>query len=174
MKFKILLVLTAVVPFIMVASEVAPDDSLKTNKWQYPSKEILEVLNAPKLPWVWTAPTGEYLFLANPLLYPPLAELAAPMHKLAGTRVNPVNNSYHGLHGGTSPRLVRIKDGTIIPLNLPAKAEVLDVNWTVDGQRFALIVGFSDRLELWVGSVKGEIEKIENMTLNPLMGSTVS
>ena len=173
MKFKILLVLT-VVPFIMVASEVASDDSLETNKWQSPSEEILEVLHAPKLPWVWTAPTGEYLFLANPLLFPPLAELAAPMHKLAGTRVNPVNNSYHGWHGGTSPRLVRIKDGATTPLNLPEEAEVLEVNWTADGQRFALIVGYTDRIELWIGSVKGKIKKIEDVTLNPLMGSTVS
>lgn len=173
MKFKILLVLT-VVPFIMVASEVASDDSLETNKWQSPSEEILEVLHAPKLPWVWTAPAGEYLFLANPSLFPPLAELAAPMHKLAGTRVNPVNNSSHGWHGGTSPRLVRIKDGATTPLNLPEEAEVLEVNWTADGQRFALIVGYTDRIELWIGSVKGKIKKIEDVTLNPLMGSTVS
>ena len=173
MKFKILLVLTAV-PFIMVASVGASGDSLETNKWKSPPEDILEVLNAPKLPWVWTAPTGEYLFLANPLLYPPLAELAAPMHKLAGTRVNPVNNSYHGWHGGTSPRLVRIKDGATTPLDLPKEAEVLEVNWTADGQRFALIVGYTDRIELWIGSVEGKIKKIEDVTLNPLMGSTVS
>ena len=173
MKFKILLVLTAV-PFIMVASVGASGDSLGTNKWKSPPEDILEVLNAPKLPWVWTAPTGEYLFLANPLLYPPLAELAAPMHKLAGTRVNPVNNSYHGWHGGTSPRLVRIKDGATTPLDLPKEAEVLEVNWTADGQRFALIVGYTDRIELWIGSVEGKIKKIEDVTLNPLMGSTVS
>ena len=173
MKFKILLVLTAV-PFIMVASVGASGDSLETNKWKSPPEDILEVLNAPKLPWVWTAPTGEYLFLANPLLYPPLAELAAPMHKLAGTRVNPVNNSYHGWHGGTSPRLVRIKDGATTPLDLPKEAEVLVVNWTADGQRFALIVGYTDRIELWIGSVEGKIKKIEDVTLNPLMGSTVS
>lgn len=173
MKFKILLVLTAV-PFIMVASVGASGDSLETNKWKSPPEDILEVLNAPKLPWVWTAPTGEYLFLANPLLYPPLAELAAPMHKLAGTRVNPVNNSSHGRHGGTSPRLVRIKDGATTPLDLPKEAEVLEVNWTADGQRFALIVGYTDRIELWIGSVEGKIKKIEDVTLNPLMGSTVS
>lgn len=173
MKFKILLVLTAV-PFIMVASVGASGDSLETNKWKSPPEDILEVLNAPKLPWVWTAPTGEYLFLANPLLYPPLAELAAPMHKLAGTRVNPVNNSYHGWHGGTSPRLVRIKDGATTPLDLPKEAEVLEVNWTADGQRFALIVGYTDRIELWIGSVEGKIKMIEDVTLNPLMGSTVS
>ena len=173
MKFKILLVLI-VVPFIMLANGGTSNDSLKTNKWQSPSEEILKVLHAPKFPLVWTAPSGEYLFLANPLLFPPLAELAAPMHKLAGIRVNPANNSYHGWHGGTSPRLVRIEDGTTSFLNLPKEAEVLEVDWTANSQRLALTIGYTDRIELWVSSVDGEINKIEDVTLNPLMGTTVS
>jgi len=174
MKLTNLLVLT-VVPFIMTARAGTSGDSLQTKtEWQIPPKEILEVLRAPKLPWVWTAPTGEYLLLADPVLYPPLAELAAPMHKLAGIRVNPANNSYHGWHGGTSPRLVRIGDGATTQLNLPAEAEVLEVEWTVDGQRFALALGYTDRIELWIGSVEGEINRIENLALNPLMGSTIT
>ncbi len=60
--------------------------------WQTPPEEIMKVLHAPQLPWIWTAPTGEYLFLAEPVLYPPLAEMGAPMHKLAGMRVNPAKN----------------------------------------------------------------------------------
>ena len=87
--FVILLVLTAV-SFVKAESAGASDDSLNsTTEWQSPPEDLMEVLHAPKLPWVWTSPTGEYLFLADPMLYPPLAELAAPMHKLAGIRVNP-------------------------------------------------------------------------------------
>ena len=142
-------------------------------EWQSPSKDILDVLHAPQLPWVWTAPGGEYLLLADPVLYPPLAEFAAPMHKLAGMRVNPAINGHHGRHGGTSPRLVRVEDGTTTPLDLPAGAEVHDVNWTVDGKRFALTVGHADHIGLWVGSVDGDVAKIEGVALNPLMGSAV-
>ncbi|NQV15241.1 hypothetical protein HQ531_07270, partial [bacterium] len=128
----------------------------------------------PQLPWVWATSSGEYLFLADPVIYPPLAELAAPMHKLAGIRVNPVMNNHHGQHGGTSPRLVRVEDGTTIPLNLPPKAEVHDVEWTVNGQRFALTVAHGDNLGLWIGSVDGELNRIENLALNPLLGTAVS
>jgi hypothetical protein len=136
----ILLVLP-VVAFMTVASAGASDDSLQpATEWQSPPEELLEVLHAPQLPWVWTAPTGEYLLLADPVLYPPLAELAAPMHKLAGIRVNPAINGRHGRHGGTSPRLVRVEDGATTPLDLPADAEVHDVKWTVYGKRFALTV----------------------------------
>jgi len=174
MKIAVFLVLT-VVPFILVASTGASNDSLQSaNKWQSPPEDILKVLHAPQLPWVWTAPTGEYLFLADPVLYPPLSELAAPMRKLAGIRVNPANNGPHGVHGGTSPRLVRIDDGATTPLELPMNAEIYDVEWTVDGQRFALTVLYHDRIELWIGSVEGKMNRIEDMALNPLMGNAVA
>ena len=105
-----------VVAFVMIASVGAYGDSPQpATKWQSPPKELLKVLHAPQLPRVWTAPTGEYLLLADPVLYPPLAELASPMHKLAGIRVNPAINGHHGhhgQHGGTSPRLVRVEGGT--------------------------------------------------------------
>jgi hypothetical protein len=42
----------------------------------------MEVLHAAQLPSVWTSPTGERVLLADPVLYPPLAELAGPMHVL--------------------------------------------------------------------------------------------
>ncbi len=169
-----LLILTVVAFVIPTNAEASDDSQQPATKWQSPPEELMEVLHAAQLPWVWTAPTGEYMLLADPMLYPPLAELAAPMHKLAGIRVNPAINGRHGQHGGTSPRLVRVEDGTTTSLDLPANSEVHDVEWTVDGQRFALTVGHADHIGLWVGSVKSEVTKIENLALNPLMGTSVS
>jgi dipeptidyl aminopeptidase/acylaminoacyl peptidase len=179
MKRKIMiltnLILSTVATFMMTANAGASDDSRQpATEWQSPPKELLKVLRAPRLPWVWTAPTGGYLFLADPVLYPSLAELAAPMHKLAGIRVNPAINGRHGQRGATSPRLVRVKDGITTPIDLPADAEVRRVYWAVDGQRFALTVGYADHIGLWVGSVEGKLTRIENLALNPLMGSAVS
>ena len=164
-----------VVVLMMAASTGASDDGQQpATGWQSPSEELLQVLHAPQLPRMWSAPTGDYMLLADPMLYPPLAELAAPMHKLAGMRVNPAINSHHGRHGGTSPRLVRVEDGVTTPLNLPEGTEVDDMVWTVDGKRFALIVIHTDHVGLWVGSVEGKVKKIENFALNPLMGTAVS
>ena len=109
--------LLVVIAFVSIAGAGASGNRMQpVTKWQSPPEELLEVLHAPQLPWVWTAPTGEYLLLADPVLYPPLAELAAPMHKLAGIRVNPATNGRHGSHGGTSPRLVRVEDGITTPI----------------------------------------------------------
>ncbi|MEM8603258.1 MAG: prolyl oligopeptidase family serine peptidase [Cyanobacteria bacterium P01_H01_bin.121] len=117
-------------------------------------------------------PTSEYLLLADQVIYPALAELAAPMHELAGIRVNPVTHNFHGRHGVLAPRLLRIKDGVTIPLPLPEGAELQGVAWTVDGQRFALAVSHNHQLGLWVGAVSGQINQISNLVLNPLLGSS--
>ncbi|MBN3036143.1 MAG: S9 family peptidase [Bacteroidales bacterium] len=160
--------------YLPAADAAVSGDSLQAaDKWRTPPEDILEVLHAPQIPWVWTSPTGAYLLLADPVLYPPLAELAAPMHKLAGIRVNPANNGIHGRHGGTIPRLVRVEGGAVTLLGLPPDAEVLDVLWSVDGRRFALTVMLPDHIGLWAGRVDGEVKEIVGLALNPLLGSAV-
>jgi len=178
---KRFIVLPAFLPVLMVvvltiAASVGASDygQQPATGWQSPSEELLQVLHAPQLPWTWIAPTGDYMLLADPVLYPPLIELAAPMHKLAGMRVNPAINGRHGRHGGISPRLVRVEDGVTTSLNLLEGAEVDDIVWSADGKRFALIVIHTDHIGLWIGSVEGEVKKIENFALNPLMGTAVS
>ncbi len=143
------------------------------NRWQSPPEDWLKVLHTPQFFDAWTAPDGRHLLLADPVLYPPLAELAAPMHKLAGMRVNPATNGFQGEHGGTSPRLVRVEDGVTIPLPLPKGAELIDVEWTADGRRFALTVGLDDRIGLWTGSVQGGLAMARDIALNPLLGTSV-
>ena len=143
------------------------------NNWRSPDADVLKVLHAPQLPRISTSPTGKHLLLTDPIIYPTLSELGGAMLKLAGTKVNPKNNYYHGRHGGTSPRVVNVKDKNTIPLGIPEGAEVMRTIWTVDGERFALVVGFEDRLELWLGNIDGKVEKVPNVILNPLMDRAV-
>lgn len=139
------------------------------NAWKSPDEDIMKILHAPQLPRVSISPARTHMLLSDPIIYPSLSELASPMLKLAGTRVNPKNNYYHGRHGGTSPRILTINDGATVDLNIPEGAEVLSTFWTANGQRFALSVGFEDRVELWMGDISGAVEKVPDMVLNPLM-----
>jgi hypothetical protein len=109
--FRIWTVLTAVVlaPAPTIGSAGGTQQS--ETGWRKPPEEVMKVLHAPQLPLVWTAPTGKHLLLADPVLYPPLAELAGPMHVLAGMRVDPTTSNTHGRHGATSPRLVTVQGG---------------------------------------------------------------
>jgi hypothetical protein len=163
---------TSLVAALMMMAPIADAAQLDTG-WQTPPEEVMKVLHAPQLPWVWTSPTGENLLLADPVTYPPLAELAGPMHKLAGIRVDPSVGNIHGRHGATSPRLVRVEGGAETPLSLPKDLEVLSVTWTADGTHFALTVREADHLGLWVGCLEGHLKKIENVALSPLLGTPV-
>jgi dipeptidyl aminopeptidase/acylaminoacyl peptidase len=143
-------------------------------EWQSPPQEVLDVLHAPRLPWVWSAPSGEHLLLADPVTYPPLSEYAAGWHELAGVRIKPGTGTMHGWQGATSPRIVVVKGGAQKPLPLPEGAEVHDVAWTVDGERFALTVEHADRVALWVGDVDGELSEVKNLALNLMLGDAVT
>ena len=149
------------------------DEAPAESHWKSPPQEVLDVLHAPQLPYVWTSPTGEYLLLADPVLYPPLAELAGPMHPLAGIRVDPSVNAIHGQHGGTSPRLVATAGGSEKQLGLSEGAEVLGADWTADGKRLALTVRHADHIGVRVGSVDGTFAKIEGVAVNPLLDAGV-
>jgi len=161
--------------FLFNQETIAQDKSIEDNAnvWQSPKEDILKILYAPQLPRVSVSPSKKHMLLTDPIIYPTLSELAGPMLKLAGTRVNPKNNYYHGRHGGTSPRVLTIKDGKTIPLNIPEESEVLSTYWAADGQRFALSVGFENRIELWMGDISGLVEKVPDIILNPLMDDAV-
>ncbi|MBX2866279.1 MAG: prolyl oligopeptidase family serine peptidase [Leptolyngbyaceae cyanobacterium MAG.088] len=166
----------------MTATPGVSQDSLTSqSNWQSPPDEVLDVMHNQQFPQVWTSPTGDYMLLADPVLYPALSELAAPMHKLAGIRMNPAINGPHGRHGVISPRLVQIENRATTALNLPADAEIYNVRWTADGQRFALMVKRCDRIGLWVGSIEGalnffeaDLKEIKAIALNPLISNAVS
>jgi len=169
--FRVLTTLIAAVLTIAPIAEGADGAPQPTTGWQTPPEEVIEVLYAPQLPRVWTAPTGEHLLLASPVIYPTLAEMAAPMHKLAGIRVNPAIGNVHGRHGATSPRIVAVDSGAEVSLPLPKGAEVHSVSWTADGKRFALTVAHADHMGLWVGSIDGSLRQIENLAVNQLLGT---
>lgn len=147
--------------------------SASATDWQQPPAEVMDVLHAPQLPWVWTAPSGEHMLLADPVAYPPLSEYASGWHELAGTRVSPVHGGVHGRHGGTAPRLVAVEGGAETELGLPADAEVHRVAWTADGERFALTVAQEDHFGLWVGDIGGALDEIEGVHVQPLVGGSV-
>ncbi len=169
------LVLLTVIFFVQIHESAAQDNRPEdlADIWKSPEQDILDILYAPQLPRTSTSPSKTHMVLTDPIIYPTLSELAAPMLKLAGTRVNPKNNYYHGRHGGTSPRILTVKDGKTVSLNIPEEAELLETYWTSDGRRFALSVGFENRIELWLGDISGHVEKVPNMILNPLMDEAV-
>ncbi len=69
-------------------------------------------------------PAKDTLLLATPLRYPPIAELARPMLRLGGVRIDPQNNAVHHAQTFVDLRLVRIADGRETAVALPDRARV--------------------------------------------------
>src|SRR6478736_3980618 len=79
--------------------------------YKQPPKNIMDVLDAPAIPAVSVSPTRDRIALLEPLRYPPISELAQPMLRLAGLRINPNTNGQHRQPYAVSLKLKNISDG---------------------------------------------------------------
>src|SRR5215212_8610155 len=119
--------------------------------YKKPPKEVLDILNAPVTPTALLSPTRDNILLATGLRYPPLADLAQPMLRLAGRRINPASNSPHRGQYSVTMTLKRISDGSEVKIDLPLGAKITSVQWSEDGKHFAFLNTTSNRVELWLG-----------------------
>jgi dipeptidyl aminopeptidase/acylaminoacyl peptidase len=142
--------------------------------YQKPPKEILDVLNAPALPALSVNSTHTYATLSQTERYPGIDEVSAPMLRLAGIRIDPRTNGLHLAAGSYSITLVKLPEGTKIPVALPAHARAGALRWSPDGKMFAFANIVSNGIELWIGDpVTGKTHKIEGIKLNAVLGDPI-
>src|SRR5512139_1728219 len=134
-----------------VLSVVFAGSAVAQTKYEKPPKEVLDVLLAPQAPTPFLSPTRDTLALAQPVRYPPISDLAEPMLRLAGVRVNPRTNaerSYPRYWKGMT--LKRIADGSEAPVVFPAGVRLGAPRWNARGSLLALTNEAADGVELWV------------------------
>src|SRR5690349_24182939 len=93
--------------------------------YKQPPKEIMDVLNAPVIPLTSVSPARDKVALLEPMRYPPISELAQPMLRLAGLRINPNTNGQHRQPYFVKLTLKNISDGKETPVTLPADAKII-------------------------------------------------
>ena len=97
------------------------------------------------------SPTRDYMLLVQGVRYPPLSELAQPMLRLAGLRINPNITGQHREPSFVALTLKKISDGSEAKLQLPAGAKIGVPQWSNDGKRFAFTNTTANAIELWTG-----------------------
>src|SRR5215204_4033754 len=143
--------------------------------YKKPPKEVLDILNAPVTPGVSVSPTRDNVILTTGLRYPPLADLAQPMLRLAGRRINPAANSPHRYQYSVALTLKRVAEGSEVKIEVPPGAKISGVEWSDDGKHFAFLNGAANRVELWVGdAATGKIHNIKGATVNSVMASALT
>ena len=143
---------------------------LGAETYRKPPQAALDILNAPVTPTLTLNPTRTYAMQGRPLRNPPLAELAQPMLRLAGIRINPRTNGLHTATFNTTLTLRKIPEGTEIKVELPPNPQLSLGRWNPDGTRFAFTNTTSGGIDLWVGTAaNGSARRIPGVRVNGVM-----
>ena len=140
-----------------------------------PGADITSIIDAPPTPITYLAPGGRFLALVHHESHPSIALLARPYLPLAGIRVDQRLGARRRMRRLTGLSVVRTGDGTEIPLNLPAEAQVGPPIWAPDGRRFAFTVDRADGVGLWIADAStGEAGPVPGLTVRDVLGGDIS
>ena len=90
-----------------------------------PPKVVVDMLDAPPTPNVSISPDGRTVALLSRRSMPALSDLAQPIHRIAGARINPKTNGRQQRGGGvTAITLKSIADGTEKRVAVPPAANI--------------------------------------------------
>jgi dipeptidyl aminopeptidase/acylaminoacyl peptidase len=138
--------------------------------YRKPSQAVLDVLNAPPTPVLTFSPTRDFALQGQPVANPPLAELAEPMYRIAGMRINPKTNGLHNATFNSALKLLKIPEGAEIVVQTPPGAKISGLRWSSDGKHFAFTNTAATGIELWVGDTTGKTHRVEGVRVNGVMG----
>ena len=157
--------------FLLIAILAIPAIVFAQGSYKQPPKEIMDVLNAPAIPNTTVSPTHDKIMLLDSLRYPPIAELAQPMLRIAGLRINPLNNGQHRQAYSLKLTLKNLSDGKETPVEFPAGAKLFSTQWAPDGKHIAVANITATGNELWVvDTATGKAQKIKGVMLNTTLG----
>jgi dipeptidyl aminopeptidase/acylaminoacyl peptidase len=161
----------ALVIALSIAFTMAPRLAAQ-EAYRKPPPAIVKVLEAPLLPVVSIDPQCQNLLLVARESMPPIKDLAEPMWRLAGLRLNPRTSGPHGPRRFVGLTLQRIPGGEQVRVALPPDVDLGMPSWSPDGASFAFLVKGAKGLEVWIGTTaSGEAHRLATPPLNAVLGS---
>jgi dipeptidyl aminopeptidase/acylaminoacyl peptidase len=140
-------------------------------KYQKPPPAVQAVLDAPAAPAASLSPDRAALLIATSERYPPIADLAQPVLRLAGVRLNPRTGGPQLPPRYTTFTLLSLADGSKAPIHLPEGARPSLPVWSPDSKRFALLNTRADGIELWLGDrATGKLRQVKGLRINAAFG----
>ena len=154
-----------------VSAGLAAQQPSAAVRYLTPPKEIVDILDAEPFPTVFASPDRQTLALLKRQSMPPIAELAQPMYRLAGRRVNPRTNGPHRTPGFVGLSLLTI-GGAEKTITLPAGSSITAIRFSPDGGKLAFGNIRERGIELWVADVKtAQARALTAPSLNGAAGS---
>ena len=164
-----------------------------------PPQAIVDILDAGLLPTVVVSPKHDTIAMMSRHSMPPIAEIAQPMLRLAGMRVNPRTNGPHRMQAGTGLILKGIRGGEMVQRDqqvydnmgrtstvpvrvymdrgadrrvaLPAGAKVGGLSFSPDGKRLAFTNTRDTGIDLYIVDVAtAQARSVPRAAINGLAG----
>ncbi len=147
------------------AQAQAPD-----TKYLVPPDEIVRILDAPPAPTVTVSPSRDRVAVVERASMPSIAELAQPMLRLAGVRLNPATNGPHRTPGVTSVTFKAIAGGAVHRVTMEGTS-LMPIGFSPDGRHYALANITADRITLAiVDPATGTVRPVPDVALNAMLG----
>ncbi|HEX9829843.1 MAG TPA: S9 family peptidase, partial [Bacteroidota bacterium] len=148
--------------------------SFAQEPYKVPSKEVVDILDAPPTPIVSVNPTRDAMMLVEYQAHPSVALLAQPYYRIAGLRINPELNARQRITQYTGVLIKWINTNKEVRVNLPKGATISVPLWSNDGKKIAFTRDLSDGVELWVADASTGIAKpLANIRVNDVLGSPI-
>jgi dipeptidyl aminopeptidase/acylaminoacyl peptidase len=158
--------------FVFCLACLVHSDLAAQEPYRLPPQVVVDMLDAPPLPAASVSPDRQWLLLLEQRSMPTIAELAQPMLRLAGSRINPRTTGPQLPGGITGLVLKRIANGTERRIAVPAPAAFSFVSWAPGGRAVAFVQTRDVGLVLWVADLAtGQARAITGPTLNAVDGA---
>src|SRR5579884_654231 len=126
---------------------------LLASTYLLPPKEVVAAFDAKPLPEATLSPSRKVLALTERRAQPTIAELARPMYRLAGARIDPKTFGPHRNPLIYAITIKNIADGSEIKVAVPPNANISNVKFSDDGSKLSFDNTTDDDIELWVANV---------------------
>lgn len=134
--------------FLLISATLSAQSQLE---YQKPPQEIMELVDAPMTPSVWTTDSGEFMILFYRDRYKSIATLSREEMRLAGLRIDPKTNIGSRTTYITSLAVKEPTDRDAVSISgLPEKPQLSNFRLSPDQRKMAFTHTGVSGVELWV------------------------
>ena len=158
----------------MQGQQASQEEQPVLHGYQKAPHPISDILSARPTPLVQVSPNGKWLLAADRLANPPIADLAQPMLRLAGLRINPATNGRHHPPRFVALHLYYTAGNERAEVTVPRNAYLSVPEWSQDSQHFAFTNTTAGGIDLWIGQIGTYTANVvPKVRVNAVMGDPV-